>query len=438
MAVPRELSPAALAALAAVADLEPGPIVVALSGGADSAAAAWACATSRPPGSVRAVHVNHGWDASVQLERAAAAVAEKLDLPLQVVAVEPQPRSSPEAAAREERLAALMETADGALVVMGHHADDAAETIVGNLLRGAGTTGLSGIAPRRDPFVRPFLDLRRAVLRRVADEFELPYVDDPSNEDRDLRRNLIRHEIMPELDRHLPGELVDVVVRSAQHLAAEDAYLEDVAVGDILATDGEVTLLAVAPLVTMPAVLAKRAIRSALRQVHPPYPGTTREVDAIMAVTMGTVPRRDLSDGLVAESEGPYVSIRRPAEVHIDEPAVLSVPGRVRYGSHIIRAVAAPSGEKVSMSPDWCRLALPSGQLTVRAAIPGDRIDIGTGSKKVADALNEAAIPVRKRSAWPVVESRGRIAWVAGVRVASWARVETSLSTWVELERQTA
>ncbi len=438
MAVSGELSPAALAALAAVADLEPGPLVIALSGGADSGAAAWACAASRPEGTVRAVHINHGWEASSQLEQAAVAIAARLDLPIEVVAVEPERLGSPEAAAREVRLAALVEAAGGALVVMGHHADDAAETIVGNLLRGAGATGLSGIAARRDPFLRPFIDLRRAVLRRVADEFDLPYVDDPSNEDRDLRRNLIRHEIMPELDRHLPGELVDVVVRSAQHLAAEDAYLDDAAVGDIVAADGGVTLLAVAPLVTMPAVLAKRAIRSALRQVHPPYPGTTREVEAVMAVTMGTVPRRDLSDGLVVEREGPYVSIRRPAEVHVDEPVELSVPGRVQFGAHIIRAVAAPSGEKLSMSPDWCRLALPSGQLRVRAAVSGDRVDIGTGSKKVTDALNEAGIPLRKRPAWPVVESRGRIAWVAGVRVASWARVETSLSTWVELERQTA
>ena len=74
----------------------------------------------------------------------------------------------------------------------------------------------------------------------------------------------------------------------------------------------------------------------------------------------------------------------------------------------------------------------------MRAAAAGDRIDIGTGSKKVADALNEAGIPLRKRPAWPVVECRGRIAWVVGVRVASWARVETSLSTWIEFERQEA
>ena len=121
----------------------------------------------------------------------------------------------------------------------------------------------------------------------------------------------------------------------------------------------------------------------------------------------------------------------------VGEPLELAVPGRVQFGEHVIRATAAPSGEKTNMSHDWCRLALPRGTIVVRAAQEGDRVDIGTGSKKVADALNEAGIPVRKRPAWPVIESRGRIAWVSGVRVASWARVETSLSTWVELERQT-
>ncbi len=438
MAVPSRLSPSARAACEAVADIAAGPLVIALSGGADSAVAAWACVTERPAGTVRAVHVNHGWEASPRLQAAAAAIADHLGLPFRAIHVTPDTGPSREGAAREARLAVLLEAAEDEAIVMGHHADDAAETVVANLLRGAGATGLSGITPERGSFVRPLLHMRRADLRAVADEFDLPYVDDPSNDDNAHRRNLIRNEIIPELDRHVDGDLVDVVVRSAQHLAAEDAYLDDVATDGVAAEDGDATLLAIAPLITMPAVLAKRAVRKVLRGVHPPYPGSSREVDAVLAVTMGRAPRRDLSEGFVAEREGPYVSIYRPAQPQVGEPVELEVPGRVRFGEHLIRATPATSGEQVRMSPDWCRLALPKGSLVVRAAADGDRVDIGTGSKKVADALGEAAVPVRKRPAWPVVESRGRIAWVAGVRVASWARVETSLSTWVELERQTS
>ncbi|MCP4309186.1 MAG: tRNA lysidine(34) synthetase TilS [bacterium] len=437
MAVPGGLSQFGNEVCAAVARLPAGPVVVAISGGADSAVAAWACHTVRPQGRVRAVHVNHGWAASDRLQQAAVAIAEKLSVPLEIAAVTPEEGPSPEGAAREVRLAALVAAAGGDLIVMGHHADDAAETVVGNLLRGAGATGLAGITPERLPFVRPLIGFRRQDLRDLATELELPFLDDPSNDDREIRRNVIRHDILPELDSHIDGELVEIVGRSAQHLAADDAYLDEVTPPDIAVVDGDTTLLAVAPLVTVPAVLAKRAIRAALRKVHPPYPGTTREVEAILAVTLGSTPRRDLGGGYVVEKEGPYVAIHKPEEPIIPEPIELTVPSRVVFGSHIVTVMPVTTGTRTHMSHDWCRLALPSGRLAVRAPQRGDRIDIGTGSKKVADALNEAGIAVRRRPAWPLVESRGRIAWVAGVRVAAWARVETSLSTWIEFERQT-
>jgi tRNA(Ile)-lysidine synthase len=436
VALPGGLSPIGAAVCAAVAGIEGGPLIVALSGGADSAVAAWACSVARPEGTVRAIHINHGWQASVELESAAEDVAEYVGLPLEVITVTPAPGASREGAARTARLDALVTATSGELIVMGHHADDAAETVVGNLLRGAGATGLSGISPERHPFVRPLLELRRSELRRLAAELGLPFFDDPTNQDTTIRRNLIRHEIIPHLDKHLDGELVEVVGRSARHLAEEDAFLDTVAPPGVVSKDGDVTRLAIAPLVTTSAVLAKRAIRSALRVVHPPYPGTSHEVDAVLAVTMGTVARRDLGEGYVAEREGPFVALYRPDQPVIPEPIELAVPGRVRFGAHLIRANPAPSGQTVRMSHDWCRLALPRAPIIVRAVETGDRIDIGTGSKKASDALGEAGIPLRKRPAWPVIESRGRIAWIAGVRVAAWARVESPLNTWVELERQ--
>ena len=152
---------------------------------------------------------------------------------------------------------------------------------------------------------------------------------------------------------------------------------------------------------------------------------------------MGTAVRRDLGEGFVAEREGPYVALYRPGKPVIPEPVELAVPGRVRFGEHLIRANPADSGRIARMSHDWCRLSLPKAPIMVRPADPGDRIDIGTGSKKASDAFGEAGIPLRKRPAWPVIESRGRIAWIVGVRVAAWARVESPLNTWVELERQT-
>jgi tRNA(Ile)-lysidine synthase len=435
MALSGGLSEVKDAVCRAVTAIEAGPLVVALSGGPDSAIAAWACVTTRPAETVRAIHVDHGWEASADLRRAAAAVAEQLDLPLEVVAVAPEQGASPEGAAREVRLAALLEAAKGAQIVTGHHADDATETVVGNLLRGAGLTGLSGIAAARSPFLRPLIGFRRAALRQIAEELQLPFADDPSNADTSLRRNLIRHEVLPLLDRHIEGDLVAIVGRSASHLATADAYLDDVAPRIAVVLDGEATLVAAAPLLTAPTVLAQRAIRRVLRSVHPPYPGTSREVAAVLAVAHGEQPRSDLSDGLVVEREGPHLAFHRPLAVTTPAAAQLPIPGQVDFGRQLIMARYVASGDKAHMSHDRCRVSLGDENLRIRTPKPGDTIDIGVGSKSISDAFSESAVPVRKRSAWPVLEHRGRIIWIAGVRVAAWARHEAPDGAWIELER---
>lgn len=436
MALSGGLSGTGDAVCRAIGELDPGPLLIALSGGADSAVAAWAAATARPPGSVVAIHIDHGWAGSAELRKSAAAIAEHLGLPLEFITVTPQAIASPEGAAREARLAALAEAAQGRQVVLGHHADDAVETVVGNLLRGAGLTGLSGISAHRSPFVRPLLEFRGAALRRLAEELELPFRDDPSNQDVALRRNLLRRKILPELDRHIDGELADIIGRSAAHLAAADAYIEDAAPEMVVKRDGEALVVATAPLVTAPPVLAQAAVRGLLRTVHPPYPGTSREVGDVLAVAEGRHRRRELSGGIVVAREGPQLAFYSAKEPVSDVEVKLPVPGEAVCGRHRISAVAADSSDKGHMAHDRCRVFVPVQGLTVRAVRQGDAIDIGDGTKAVFDALNEAAVPVRKRSAWPVVASRGTIVWVAGVRVAAWARTEASPGAWIELERR--
>jgi tRNA(Ile)-lysidine synthetase-like protein len=436
MALSGGLSELEEAVCRAIDAIDPGPLAVALSGGADSAIAAWACVTTRPVGSVRAIHVDHGWASSADLRQAAVAIADHLDIPVEVVTVQPDDGASPEGAARDARLSALLEAARGDRVVTGHHADDAVETVIGNLLRGAGLTGLSGIAAERFPFVRPLVRFRRSELRRVAERLQLPFVDDPSNADITLRRNLIRHDILPTLGQHIEGDLAEIVGRSAAHLASSDAFLEDVTPTLTVKLDEDALLVAIAPLLTTPPVLAQRAVRKVLRAVHPPYPGTSREVEAVLAVAHGARPRSDLSDRLIVEREGPYVAFYRPRELVAPGATELPLPGGLAFGLHTITTSAVPTGVVSHMSYDRCRVSLVEPNLRVRIPERGDTIEIEGGSKTVSDALSEAAIPVRKRLAWPVVEHRGTIVWVAGVRVAAWARKQAPGGAWIELERR--
>ena len=278
------------------------------------------------------------------------AIARQLALDIEILRIEAAPGPSPEGTARDARLGALAAEAGSARVVTGHHADDAAETVLVNILRGAGVAGLSGIPSERDPFVRPLLAFRRGELRTLAQHLELPFVDDPSNQDISLLRNRIRHEVLPELSRRFDRDIAPVMVRTASHLAAVDAYLDEMMPPLRLVEDDGATLIATAPLITAPPALAGRMARAAIRHANPPYAGTSREVEAVLAVASGEMRRADLSSGFVAEREGPYLAIYRRGVPVVPEPVALDVPGTVRMGPHLLAARPATGPDKGHLS----------------------------------------------------------------------------------------
>src|SRR3990172_7907720 len=147
----------------------PGPVTVALSGGADSAVLAWSLADRDD---VVAVTIDHGLPGSAALVAAAERIASRLGLRHRVVTV--APRSASEGDLRTARLAAL-EAESAGWIVTGHTADDQGETVLGNLLRGAGPGGLAGIPVRRGRFIRPLLDVSRSDTRRLAAQLALPF-----------------------------------------------------------------------------------------------------------------------------------------------------------------------------------------------------------------------------------------------------------------------
>lgn len=429
MAGPSRLTPAAAGIRELVQDRLPeGRFVVALSGGADSAIVAWAVASVAGDDAVRAVHVHHGLPASNDLSDAAEAVAAKLRLPFVRVDVEVPAGPSFEGRAREVRLAALEDAArPGEWIVTGHHAGDAAETVLGNLLRGAGAEGLSGITARRGRWVRPLLAADAATVRAAADELQLPYLDDPENADDRYRRNVLRREVMPWLAQKLDVPLVAILGRTAAALAADDAALESrAAYVPIGASVGAVTLPA-AVLATVPEAVAARAVRAALRRAHPPYPGNAADVAAMMRLARGEGAQESLSGGFRAAREGALVAVydREPVP---GPPLRLRPNAAVNFGSWKVAATdAAPHAvPSLGRAKELVPTSLLSDDAYVRGAEEGERIDIGSGSKPVRDAMAEGGVPLRLRSAWPVLSVGGKIAWVAGVRIAEWARIGAS------------
>jgi tRNA(Ile)-lysidine synthase len=186
-----------------------------------------------------------------------------------------------EARSRAARLAAL--PAD---VATGHTADDQAETMVLNLLRGAAAGGLGGMraGPRH-----PILGLRRAETVAVCRHLGLAPVRDPSNDDPVHRRNRVRHEVLPLLDDVAQRDVVPVLTRQAGLLAEEADYLDSLAAG-IDPTDARA-------LGRAPVALARRAIRAWLRG-DGPYAPTADAVERVLDVARGDGRACEVGGGL--------------------------------------------------------------------------------------------------------------------------------------------
>lgn len=222
-----------------------GAYLVAFSGGADSTALLHALSSLRGEHAlrVRALHVHHGLQAAANQWAADCArfcAAHAIPLTVVRVSVGRQGKGI-EAAARMARYDALKRVlAPGEVLLTAHHRDDQAETLLLQLLRGAGVSGLAGMAPCGDfghgLHARPLLAVPRAALLDYCRERELAWIEDPSNDDRGLRRNWLRHEVMPVLARHVPHAGAGLA-RSARHARDADAVLDETGWADVAAAE---------------------------------------------------------------------------------------------------------------------------------------------------------------------------------------------------------
>ena len=199
-------------------------VLVAISGGPDSTALLFGLArlAQRLGIELRAATVDHGLRPEAAAEAAAVArTCAALGIPCEVLRVEVRRRAhvSIQDAARRARAAVLTEAAARLgcqRVALGHTADDQAETVLFRIVRGTGLAGLAGIPYRRDRFIRPLLDVRRAQVLSFLRRRRIAFVEDPSNRDPRFARSRVRADWLPFLARENPR-----IVEALLSLAAD-------------------------------------------------------------------------------------------------------------------------------------------------------------------------------------------------------------------------
>jgi tRNA(Ile)-lysidine synthase len=286
-------SPAILhALLEASVPAAAGGLVVALSGGPDSAALL--CATAALDKNfralpLRAVHIDHGLQAAAADFRAACVtLCGRLNVPLRIVAVdvEREAGSSIEAAARAARYAALgAELQPRECLLTAHHREDQAETMLLQALRGAGVKGLSAMPVCR-PFgagwhVRPLLEVAHSDLLQLG-ELEATASIDPMNQDLRFDRVYLRTAVWPLIEARWPGAAA-ALTRGARHMAEAQQLLEAAAAADVARLrDGEA--LSVPGLRAMSPLKRVNAVRLWLGERGAEAPSTARLAEALRQV----------------------------------------------------------------------------------------------------------------------------------------------------------
>jgi tRNA(Ile)-lysidine synthase len=235
-------------------------------------------------------HVNHHTRPSSDTDALhVAAVCQELGVAFTCHDVVVAPGGNFEARARAARRAALPPG-----VMTGHTMDDLAETVLLNILRGAGVDGLS---PMVDDPTKPMRDVRRVALHDYVNASRFVALHDETNDSPDYRRNRVRHELIAVMNDVAERDVVPVLARQAKLMYDERVWLDLLASGDGALTLDEADCRIVR---TWPLARQRRWIREQLRSVdqgdgtHPP---SADEVERALAVIAGTVVATEVSRG---------------------------------------------------------------------------------------------------------------------------------------------
>jgi tRNA(Ile)-lysidine synthase len=441
-------------------------VIAAVSGGSDSVALAFLLRELGARGDVvlaGIAHLHHhirGADADADAAFCRA-LADRLEVPAVIgdadvpgeatehgVSIEVAGRH-----ARQRFFREALASIKGDRIAVAHTRDDQAETVLLRLTRGAGTTGLGGMAPRREHVIRPVLDETRAALQQFLRERSEAWREDATNRDVAIPRNRIRHEVMPRL-RSINAQADAALARAAELLRGDEEFLERLANAAFLRsveTDEaqDTVTLAVDEFLKLPLALARRVARYALETANPSRSYGLEEVDELCRLVTASGPGH-LPELKVERFPGKVVlvhtGVHKVPGVHsvhevpsVDFPELkLPIPGTVEAprGAWTVSAegpAAKPETLPSSASKVLVDADLLGTHLIVRYRRPGDRMHpLGApGRRKVQDVLVDRKVPRDDRDSVPIVTTEtGEIVWVAGQVLADPFRV-TPLTTSV-------
>lgn len=369
------------------------------------------------------VHVHHGLSPYADAWAGfCAQLCERLHLPLAVhrVHVDRNDPAGIESAARTARREIFAQL-DANLVLTAHHQDDQAETVLLQLLRGAGPKGLAAMAElQRHPNwkalqLRPWLDVTRAQIEHYAREHALTWITDESNRDRAYSRNYLRHEVMPAFSQRFPAT-VPVLARAARLQAEALAVLNDMARLDAQSCmQGDHLDCACLAQCSLPRARnllrwfiehqgcrmpSERRLDEGLRQLLCAAP----DAQVCVKITPEVELRRYRGAGYLVPikqcADQPTVTWRGEAQIHLEQAHC-----------YVVMTPAQGAGLRAT------RLRQGHVQVGVRRGGENLKTSQKGPHRSLKNLLQEAQIPPWQRACVPVLWCDGQLAWVSGIGI---------------------
>jgi tRNA(Ile)-lysidine synthase len=365
--------------------------------------------------------------------------AERLSLPYEktdfdTAAYAKTKRLSLEMAARELRyewFEKLREKYEAQAIAVAHHKDDNAETLLLNLLRGAGIHGLRAMRPRNGFVIRPLLCVNKEQVRQFLADNKLDYVNDSTNNDNSFVRNRLRLNVLPLL-KDINPSVIDVLNRTIEHLSeAEIIFNEAVALAGraIVRTEADESIeLSVSELLKTSA--PKTVLYELLRQYGFTRPVTEEIFHTIAEDAIGKTFIADGTGYRLITTRGRLIVCRHTSEAEADEEYSIesidadlsNLPVRLEISTQEVGKRFELDRAPTTATFDSAKVSFP---LTLRRWRAGDRfIPFGmSGSKKLSDFFADNKYSLHDKQQTWLLCSNNNIIWVLGKRIDNRYRV---------------
>jgi len=419
------------------------PVIVGLSGGADSVALLAALTA----GGINCVaaHCNfhlRGQESNRDM-RHSESIARILGAEFQVVhfdthAEMARQKVSLEMAARALRykwFEDLLVKYDAQAIAVGHHREDNIETMFLNLMRGSGLHGLRGMLPRRGNIIRPMLDIARSELLGYVKRRGLDFVTDSSNTDTSIARNRLRHQLIPLIEQLFPGA-TDAMTRSLAMLRDCDAIYNN-------AVDAERLKCASKRGFNLEKLMKTSAPATLLFEWLFPYGFNASQIADIMdnpceasrtfvsATHVATVDRGEL---IVEPLGGEYSDKQRLCRVNPEVASTWPIPVEIDIISP--DEFMPQKGSRHTLYLDADKALAQEVEWIWRPATTGDRIaPFGmTGTQLLSDLLKNAKMPLPDKRRQCILARDGEILWVPGVRTSRHFAVDSGTTRILRIQ----